>query len=202
MSSVGRTASAPYTRVKGVWLVAQFGVVLIDQRTAGNSSIQRLLLLCSLSKVFVLRPRNTSAFALSAWPLLRGCATEAKQTLLPRSSIYCMKVWLVNCVSLSLMILLGTPKRQTSPLKNLTADCAVTFLTASTSGHFVSLSIATCKYSKPRQHGERGPVCRSPRPKMARKEGSSEELELADRVSSNGTNTLHTWLLVQLHPGE
>ena len=85
MSSVGRTASAPYTRAKGVCPVARFGVVLIDQRTAGNSSIQRLPLLCSLSKVFVLRPRNTSAFALSAWLLLRGCATEAKQTLLPRS---------------------------------------------------------------------------------------------------------------------
>ena len=85
MSSVGRTASAPYTRANGVWPVAQFGVVLIDHRIAGNSSIQRLPLLCSLSKVFVLRPRNTSAFALSAWPLLRGCAMEAKQTLLPRS---------------------------------------------------------------------------------------------------------------------
>ena len=85
MSSVGRTASAPYTRAKGVWPVAQFGVVLVNQRTAGNSSIQRLPLLCSLSKVFILKPRNTSAFALSAWLLLWGCATEAKQTLLPRS---------------------------------------------------------------------------------------------------------------------
>ena len=85
MSFMGRTASAPYTRAKGVWPVPQFGVILFDQRTAGNSSIQRLPLLRSLSKVFVLRPRNTSAFALSAWPLLRGCATKAKQTLLPRS---------------------------------------------------------------------------------------------------------------------
>ena len=47
------------------------------------------------------------------------------------------------------MILLGIPKRQTIDLKNLTADCAVTFLTGSTSGHFVNLSIATYKYSKP-----------------------------------------------------
>ena len=85
MSSVGRTASTPYTRAKGVWLVARFGVVLIDQRTTGNPSIQRLPLLRGLSKVFVLRPRNTSAFGLYAWSLLRGCATEAKQTLLPRS---------------------------------------------------------------------------------------------------------------------
>ena len=85
MSFAGRTASAPYTRAKGVWSVARFGVVLIDQRTAGNSSIQRLPLLCSLSKDFVLMPRSTSAFALSAWPLLCQCATEAKQTLLPTS---------------------------------------------------------------------------------------------------------------------
>ena len=129
MSSVGITASAPYTRAKGVWPVARFGVVLIDQRTAGNSSIQRLPLLRSLSIVFVLKPRRTSAFALFTWPLLRGCATEAKQTLLPRSSMYCMKAWLVNCVPVSVMILLGTPKRHTSPLKNLMADCAITSLT-------------------------------------------------------------------------
>ena len=56
-------------------------VILIDQRTAGNSSIQRLPLLRSLSKVFVLRPRNTSAFALSAWPLLRGVCHASKTDL-------------------------------------------------------------------------------------------------------------------------
>ena len=32
----------------------------------GNSSIQCLPLMCSLSKVLVLKPRSTSAFALSA----------------------------------------------------------------------------------------------------------------------------------------
>src|SRR3989337_4451025 len=109
MSSMGRTASAPYTREKGVWPVARFGVVLIDQRTAGNSSIQHLSHLCSLSKVLVLRPRNTSAFALFAWPLLRGCATEAKQILLPRSWMYCMKVWLFNYGALSGVALFGAP---------------------------------------------------------------------------------------------
>jgi hypothetical protein len=36
---------------------------------------------------------------------------------------------------------------------------------------------------------------------MARKEGLSEELELADAISLNGTGMLHTWLLVPLHPG-
>ena len=148
MSSVGRTASVPYTREKSVWPVARFGIILIDQRTAGNSSIQRFPLLRSLSKVFVLKPRRTSAFALSAWSLLRGCATEAKQTLLARSSMYCMKAWLVKCVPFSVRILLGKPKQQTSPLKNLMADCAVTFLTASTSGHFVNLSMPDLGFRK------------------------------------------------------
>ena len=72
MSSVGRTSSTPYTRAKGVWPVARFSVVLIDQRTIGSSSIQRLPHLSILSKALVLRPRNTSTFALSAWSLLLG----------------------------------------------------------------------------------------------------------------------------------
>ena len=71
--------------------------------------------------------------------------------------MYYMKVWLVNCVPLSVMTLFGTPKWQTSPLKNLTADCAITFLTGSTSGHFVNLSIATYKYSKPPTTWGKGP---------------------------------------------
>ena len=142
--------------------MARFGVVLINQRTTGNSSIQRCPHLRSLSKVLVRRPRNTSAFAVSAWPLLRGCATEAKQTLLPRSRLYCMKAWLMNYVSLSVMTLFCTPKQQTSPLKNLTVDCGVTFLTTSTSGHFVNLSIATYKYSKPLTARGKGPSMSSP----------------------------------------
>ena len=74
--------------------------------------------------------------------------------------MYCMKVWLVNCVPLLVMTLFGTPKRHTSPLKNLTAECAVTFLTASTSGHFVNLSIATYRYS-------RTPTARGKEPRMS-----------------------------------
>src|SRR3954465_1110102 len=115
--------------------------------------------------------------------------------------MYCMKAWLVNCIPLSVMILLGIPKRQTIDLKNLIADWAVTFLTGSTSGHFVNLSIATYKYSKPRRLGGRGRGCRAPRPRRARIKGSSGELELADESALHGTGTLHTWLLVQLHLG-
>src|SRR3954469_13311920 len=53
----------------------------------------------------------------------------------------------------------------------------------------------------PRQLGGRGRGCRAPRPKMARIKGLSGELELAGVSAWNGTSTLHTWLLVQLHPG-
>ena len=76
--------------------------------------------------------------------------------------MYCMKAWLVNSVPLSVMILLGTPKCHTSPLKNSMADCIVTFLTTSTSGHFVYLSIATYKYSKPLTARGKGPSISSP----------------------------------------
>ena len=85
--------------------------------------------------------------------------------------MYCMKVWLVNCVPLSVMTLFGTPKRQTSPLKNLTAHCAVTFLTGSTSGHFVNLSIATYKYSKLPIARGKGPSMLSPQTENGQERG-------------------------------
>ena len=82
-----------------------------------------------------------------------------------------MKMWLVNYVSLSVMNLLGTPKRQTSPLKNLTAECVVTFLIGSTSGHFVKLSIATYKYSKPPTAQGKGPSMSSPQTENGQQRG-------------------------------
>src|SRR3954468_25015127 len=53
----------------------------------------------------------------------------------------------------------------------------------------------------PRQLGGRGRGYRAPRTKRARIKGSSGELELVAVSAWNGTGTLHTWLLVQLHPG-
>ena len=85
--------------------------------------------------------------------------------------MYYMKAWLVNCVPLSVMTLFGTPKRQTSPLKNLTADCVVTFLTASTSGHFVNLSIAMYKYSNPSTARGKGPSMSSPQTENGQERG-------------------------------
>ena len=82
-----------------------------------------------------------------------------------------MKVRLMNCVPLLVMTLFGTPKRKTIPLKNLTADCAVTFLTGSTFGHFVNLSIATYKYSKPPIAQGKGPSMSSPQTKNGQERG-------------------------------
>ena len=82
-----------------------------------------------------------------------------------------MKVRLVNCVSLLVMILLGIQKRQTIDLKNLTADYAVTFLTGSTSSHFVNLSIATYKYSKPPTLRGKGPRISSPQTENGQDKG-------------------------------
>jgi hypothetical protein len=85
--------------------------------------------------------------------------------------MYYMKVCLVNCMPLSVMTLFGTPKRQTSPLNNLMADCVVTFLTGSTSGHFVNLSIVMYKYSKPPTARGKGPSMSSPQTENGQERG-------------------------------
>ena len=82
-----------------------------------------------------------------------------------------MKVRLVNCVPLSVMILLGIPKWQTIDLKNLTADCAVTFLTGCTFGHFVNWSIEMYKYSKPPTARGKGPRMSSPQTENGQDKG-------------------------------
>ena len=73
-----------------------------------------------------------------------------------------MKAQLLKWVPVSVMIRAGTPKRHTNPFKNLIADYAVTFLTASSSGHFVNLLMATYKYSKPLTTRGKGPKMSSP----------------------------------------
>jgi hypothetical protein len=50
---------------------------------------------------------------------------------------------LVNWLPLSVMMRLGTPKRQTSPQMNLTANLAGMVHTSSTSTHLVNLSMVT-----------------------------------------------------------
>ena len=82
-----------------------------------------------------------------------------------------MKVCLVNRVRLLVMTLFGTPKWQTNPLKNLMDDYAVTFLTASTSGHFVNLSIAAYKYSNHPTARGKGPSMSSPQTENGQERG-------------------------------
>jgi hypothetical protein len=50
-------------------------------------------------------------------------------------------------------------------------DCAITFLTVSTSGHFVNLSIATYKNSKPPIARGKGPMMSSPKIKKGQERG-------------------------------
>ena len=90
-----------------------------------------------------LEPLRTSALARSACPLLRGYATKVQQIRVPRSAQYLLKRLLVNCEPFSVMMQLGTPKRLTRPLMNLTAEPAGMVRTASTSTHLVNLSMAT-----------------------------------------------------------
>src|SRR4051812_32571958 len=67
-------------------------------------------------------------------------------------------------------------------------------------------TLQTCQFQctstqSPRQRGGKGPGCQAPRMRMARREELFEGLKLVDEASSNETDTLHTWLLVPLHPG-
>ena len=51
------------------------------------------------------------------------------------------------------------------------ADYAITFLTGSTSGHFVNLSIATYKNSKPPVARGKGPTMSSPQTEKGQESG-------------------------------
>jgi hypothetical protein len=62
---------------------------------------------------------------------------------MPVDAQYSRNSLLVNWLPLSVMKQLGTPKRQTIPRMNLTADLAGIVHTGSTSTHLVNLSMAT-----------------------------------------------------------
>jgi hypothetical protein len=62
---------------------------------------------------------------------------------MPADAQYSWNSPLVNWLPLSVMMWLGTPKRQTSPRMNLTADLDRMVHTGSTSTHLVNLSMAT-----------------------------------------------------------
>jgi hypothetical protein len=62
---------------------------------------------------------------------------------MPVDAQYSRNSPLVNWLPLSVMMRLGTPKRQTSPRMNLTADLAGIVHTGFTSIHLVNLSMVT-----------------------------------------------------------
>jgi hypothetical protein len=62
---------------------------------------------------------------------------------MPVDAQYSWNKPLVNWLPLSVIMRLGTPKRQTSPRMNLTADLAGIVHIGSTSTHLVNLSMAT-----------------------------------------------------------
>ena len=142
--------------------MALFGVVRSDQRTADSSSIHTFPLVLKRLNACVLSPLRTSALIRSTCPLLRGCATEAKHTFVPNSSQYSGKEWLVNWDPLSVMILLGTPKRLTIPWMKVMAAWAVMLHTGCTSGHLVNLSMATKRNRYPPTDRGKGPTMSSP----------------------------------------
>src|SRR6266508_4638173 len=97
----------------------------------------------SQSKTLDLMPWSTMPLARSTCPLLCGCATEAYQIFMLSSSHQSLNSDPVNCVPLSVMILLGTPNLTTMSWKNSLALAAVIVATGLASIHLVNLSMAT-----------------------------------------------------------
>ena len=119
--SAGNTASAPCTRKKGVNPIEQFGVVRRPHSTDGSSSAHAPAALSRGARSRFLRPLLMSQFARSTWPLVCGCATEAKLSLIPCCSQY---VWTSSAMKLDplfVMMLWGTLKWKTMDLTKLKA---------------------------------------------------------------------------------
>jgi hypothetical protein len=77
--------------------VGLVAVVRMDHKMDWRLSNHFLPQALSLAlKVLVLCPLRTSALARSAWPLLLGLATEAKQNLMPTDAQYSRNSPLVN----------------------------------------------------------------------------------------------------------
>ena len=103
--SVGMTASAPYTRKKGVKPVDLFGVVRRLQRTADSSSSQLLGERTSGSMSLGLMPYRMRPLARSTETLDCGWATDARSSRMPCVAQKRAKAPLAKFVPLSVMML-------------------------------------------------------------------------------------------------
>ena len=115
-ASSGVMASSPCSSLNGVKPVALDFVVLWLQTTFTISST--LLLFGSHTSVLDIL-YSMMLFALSTWPLESGWRTEAKLfSFVPIRKQESLKCWESNCVPLSTVRDLGTPKRQTMFCQN------------------------------------------------------------------------------------
>jgi hypothetical protein len=117
-------------------------------------------------------------------------------------SQYSWKSQLLNWVSLSVMIRLGSPNLQIIDLRKATTTPWVILTTGVASGHFVNLSIATKRKWYPPTALGNGPRLSTPIRRMARRVESFVEPEPLYVSASHGTDMLCRTLPTQLHPGE
>jgi len=143
--SVGMTASAPYTRKKGVKPVDLFGVVHRLHRTAGSSLSQLPAERSSGSTSRGLMQERMRPFAHSTWPFNCGWAMDAKSSRMPCVAQKRAKAPLAKFVPLSVMMLCGMPYRVVMSAMKVTAVGPFNFLMGFTSTHLVNLSTATSR---------------------------------------------------------
>lgn len=122
------TASKPKTSIYEVCPVAVLCVVLYVHKIDFRDSICPCSGIVFLLKIFII-----VLFTVSTCPFSWGWFTEAKLNLILLSLQNVLIVFLVNCVSLSVMIWIGTPYLHTMFLKtNLIVDEAQNVLPALT----------------------------------------------------------------------
>src|SRR3954463_7497885 len=160
--SVGMTASAPYTRKKGVKPVDLFGVVRRLQRTAGSSSSQQPSERSSGTTSRGLMPERMRPLARSTWPFDCGWAADDKSSRMPCVAQKRVNAPLAKFVPLSVMMLCGTPYRVVISAMNVTAVGPFSFLIGFASIHLVNLSIATSRCVMPPRAVLNGPTMSRP----------------------------------------
>ena len=131
--------------------MARLGLIRKLQSMAGSSVTHRPANFLSqfwmtvVLKIRGFRPCRIMPFARSTWPLVLGWATAAQSTLMWYSSQNSRNLFPVNCVPLSVMIELGTPKQWMMSRKKPTASSDLILATGRASIYFVNLSTETSR---------------------------------------------------------